>query len=92
VQLSFEKLLAAAELTGNTKPRAVGPAAVRNMFSETQPLFAQAMAYVFDPHQSGHWWTKDQALLISIKLERSIPVLAMRNIGKAANAPDRRIP
>jgi hypothetical protein len=29
------------------------------MFSETQPLFAQAMAYVFDPHQFGHWWTKD---------------------------------
>jgi hypothetical protein len=29
------------------------------MLSETQPLFAQAMAYVFDPHQSGHWWTKD---------------------------------
>jgi hypothetical protein len=62
------------------------------MFSETHPLFARAMAYVFDPHQSGHWWTKDQALLISIKFERSVPMLAIWHVGKAANARDRRIP
>jgi hypothetical protein len=56
------------------------------MFSATQRLFAQAMAFVFDPHQADARLIKELAKLISIKLKGSITMLIIQNIGKAANA------